>query len=58
MCYYSGEVEVCLHGIWSNVCYYGSYIESWNSIDAGVACTQLGYSSNGKHCMINNEDWS
>jgi len=41
------------------VCYYWGYIESWNSIDAGVACTQLGHSRNGKHFMINlNEDYN
>ena len=53
-CYYSGKVEVCLSGNWSTVC-----IDSWSSIDAGVACTQLGHSRNGKHCMINlNEDYN
>lgn len=50
MCYYSGEVEVCWSGTWSTVCYW-SYIERWNSIDAGVACKQLGHSRNGKHAL-------
>lgn len=40
----AGKVEVCMNGVWSNICGRG-----WSSRNAGVVCRQLGYLSHGMH---------
>ena len=38
-----GNVEVCLNKFWGSVCHSG-----WNTIDANIACKQLGHQPSGK----------
>uniref|UniRef100_A0A1X7U210 SRCR domain-containing protein n=1 Tax=Amphimedon queenslandica TaxID=400682 RepID=A0A1X7U210_AMPQE len=43
-----GNVEICLNKFWGSVCHSG-----WNTIDANIACKQLGHQPSGKKISTN-----
>ena len=42
-----GRAEVCINGVWSGICQYG-----FNTIDAYVFCSQLGYDGGSNIVLI------
>ena len=44
---FEGNVQICINGVWGWVC-----DNSWSTVDAGVVCTQLGYTSTGILCFV------
>ena len=43
----NGTVLVCLNNVYGTVC-----DDFWNPLDATVVCTQLGFSTNGRHYFL------
>ena len=42
-----GRLQICLNNTWGSLC-----SDSWDDMDARVACRQLGYFAECEKCMI------
>ena len=48
----SGRIEVCVNNSWGTIC-----SNSWDDVDASVACNQTGYSLYGTVILLNEQQY-